>query len=98
MFLIAAVGKSLGGLDGAPIAIKSNFCIKGHRATAGSPMLQQFVAPYTATVVERLQEAGAVIIGTTNMDEFGMGYTLILLSLLTDITVLLMLTLYMDQY
>jgi aspartyl-tRNA(Asn)/glutamyl-tRNA(Gln) amidotransferase subunit A len=60
-------------LAGMPVAIKDNIVFKGMRATAGSKILEQFVSPYTSTVLERLQQAGAVIIGKANLDEFGMG-------------------------
>ena len=60
-------------LDGVPIAIKDNFCMQGTLTTAASGVLSTFVSPYTATVVQRLIDAGAVIVGKTNMDEFGMG-------------------------
>eukprot|EP00898_Chlorokybus_atmophyticus_P005099 jgi/Chlat1/5590/Chrsp369S05367 len=63
----------LGPLDGIPIAIKDNFCTHGVRTTAASNMLQTFISPYESTVTQRLQAAGAVMIGKTNMDEFGMG-------------------------
>ncbi len=60
-------------LAGVPIAIKDNMLFAGHIASAGSNMLKNYTASYTATVVTRLQAAGAVIIGRTNMDEFAMG-------------------------
>jgi aspartyl-tRNA(Asn)/glutamyl-tRNA(Gln) amidotransferase subunit A len=62
-----------GVLTGIPVAHKDIFCVEGTRTSCGSRMLDNFVAPYTATAVARLQQAGMVMIGKTNMDEFAMG-------------------------
>lgn len=62
-------------LDGIPFALKDNFCTCGIRTTAGSRMLSDYLPPYSASVVERLLGCGGVLLGKTNMDEFGFGST-----------------------
>ena len=62
-----------GVLNGLPIAHKDIFCTNGVRTSCGSRMLDNFVSPYDATVVEKMRAAGAVMLGKTNMDEFAMG-------------------------
>ncbi|MCC7261920.1 MAG: Asp-tRNA(Asn)/Glu-tRNA(Gln) amidotransferase subunit GatA [Candidatus Latescibacteria bacterium] len=68
-----ARGEPLGALAGIPVALKDLICVRGGRTTCGSRILEDFVAPYDATVVEKLRAADAVLIGKTNMDEFAMG-------------------------
>src|SRR6266705_6927870 len=70
---IIAKGKSLGPLHGLPVAVKDLTETKGIRTTYGSPLFRDFVPDYDALVVERMKNAGAIVIGKTNTPEFGMG-------------------------
>ncbi len=67
--------EKVGKCYGFPISIKDNICITGTKTTCASKMLENFVAPYTATVVNHLNDEDAVITGKTNLDEFAMGLT-----------------------
>jgi aspartyl-tRNA(Asn)/glutamyl-tRNA(Gln) amidotransferase subunit A len=68
-----AAGEEVGPLAAVPIVVKDNICTAGLRSTAASESLASFVPPYSATVVERLERAGAVVVAKANLDEFGMG-------------------------
>ncbi|PIV10499.1 MAG: Asp-tRNA(Asn)/Glu-tRNA(Gln) amidotransferase GatCAB subunit A [Candidatus Portnoybacteria bacterium CG03_land_8_20_14_0_80_41_10] len=65
--------EEIGSLAGVPVAIKDLILVEGVRCTAGSKILAEYIAPYDATAVKKLRQAGAIIIGKTNLDEFGMG-------------------------
>lgn len=68
-----ANGKDPGPLSGVPIAIKDILCVRGNLVTCGSKILKNYRAPYDATVISKLRDAGAILFGRTNMDEFAMG-------------------------
>jgi aspartyl-tRNA(Asn)/glutamyl-tRNA(Gln) amidotransferase subunit A len=68
-------GAPLGPLAGVPVALKDNICLDHGKTTCGSKFLSNYHSPFAATAAKRLQSAGAIIIGKTNLDEFGMGST-----------------------
>lgn len=70
---LADTGDALPPLAGVPVAIKDVMVIKGVRSTAGSKILDNFISPYDCTAVKRLEDAGAIVLGKTNCDEFAMG-------------------------
>src|SRR5271155_1082512 len=71
----AKKGEKLGRLAGLGVAVKDNICVKSFQATCASKVLQGFNPPYSATAVARIEDADGIVLGKTNLDEFGMGNT-----------------------
>lgn len=74
LYLNTLIGKPKSAIDGYLIAVKDNICTSEEPTTCASAILKGFHSPYPATVVEKLKNAGALMAGKTNLDEFGMGY------------------------
>ena len=68
-----AAGEEIGMLEGIPLGVKDNMCTKGIKTTCASQILANFVPPYESTVTQKLKDAGVVVVGKTNLDEFAMG-------------------------
>ena len=68
-----AAGESIGMLEGIPLGVKDNMCTKGIKTTCASQILANFVPPYESTVTQKLKDAGVIVVGKTNLDEFAMG-------------------------
>jgi len=68
-----SLGNAISALDGELVAVKDNICTTDFPTTCGSRILTNFASPYNATVVDLLEDSGAIIAGKTNLDEFGMG-------------------------